>query len=111
MKKEIKSEAKRKLIELLRNFKFDEPLMFTIGEGEHPDSFISRMRTELSRLRTQVRDAGRPVKQFKMLVVNKQRIPGGHALTIKFVKQIEPETLAEIKEIFPVLIESALEDK
>jgi phosphotransferase system IIB component len=85
MSREIKSAAKRRVIEFIRHTRHAKttvPFVFTL-EGTENDAraFVHRMRVELSRLRQRVKDRGKVPVPFKMmlgdiktLTPNKQQI-------------------------------------
>lgn len=57
------------LIKFLREAVLYEPYSFQIsGSQKFANDFIHRMRVELSRLRTKVRERGQVPKQFKILL-------------------------------------------
>lgn len=72
MPKQIKSEAKLKLIEFIRYYSKEDseekPAFQFIINGTKGDAaaFVHRMRVELSRMRQLVRDRGRAPRPFRM---------------------------------------------
>jgi hypothetical protein len=74
MAREIKSEAKLKVIDFIRYYSSKDsekkpPFTFEIrGTRNDAEAFVHRMRVELSRMRQLVRDRGRAPRPFKMML-------------------------------------------
>lgn len=73
MAKPTTSEAKLKVIKFIENTKPGEQEIFKFdheGDLHKAEKFIHRMRVELSRMRKYIRDRGKTIKAWKMIVVS-----------------------------------------
>ena len=72
---EIKSPAKKEIMEFVRQTKATDLYIFEFpGTELEAHEFVKRMRTELSRLRQLVLQSGRRLSKFKVLVVRIEQI-------------------------------------
>jgi len=104
MKMKTNSIPKQKLIEFLQNSKMDENFVIAIPVNvSQAESFVHRMRVELSRLRDQVRKRNRVPKVFKMMFINAMSINENKCSIILRRTTSPNDVTNEIDEIFDVI--------
>lgn len=96
MGKEL-SPVQKVLMHIVKKVPFDTPYTFTVPAND-ADSFLAQIRTELSRLRTKVRDRGYKPREFKLLTLNRELSEDGEfiALTLQKTTPAAEELLAGI---------------
>jgi len=97
----VKSLPKRKLISFLQEAEMDVNFEFSIAiPAAEALTFLHRMRVELSRFRTKVRNRKRVPKHFKMLYVN-VRSTGDNSCIMTLKKSLSSTDVSEeLDEIF-----------
>lgn len=65
--------------------------------------YIHRMRVELARLRSRLRDQGNQIRQFKMLTIRCEENGDGTAIILKYQDSHVNALSAELTDIFSVL--------
>ncbi len=70
MSKKTKSQAKLRMIDLVKTTKDNDFYMFAIeGDFANAEAFVHRMRVELSRMRAQVKIRGFVPRPFKIMLI------------------------------------------
>lgn len=66
-------------------------------------NYVHRMRVELSRIRTRLRDQGKQIKPFKLLMHEWVPEHDGVNITLRYAETISPKFQREISSIFSVV--------
>lgn len=93
----IKSLSRLQVIDFIKNCHADEDYIFTFkGTFKQAENFIHRMRVDLSRLRTLVRDRGHVPKHFKMLIISIKSNQNNTSQSITLKKAISKHDVSGI---------------
>ncbi len=97
----VKSLPKRKLVSFLQEAEMDVDFKFSVAiPASEALTFVHRMRVELSRFRTKVRNRKRVPKHFKMLYIGVKET-GKNSCIITLKKSLSSNDVSEeLDEIF-----------